>query len=320
MNGSGYSGASQFSNIQNPNFTSELCSFLSNLAKTPEEQYQGLNLDLSRLKEALLQEVETVSETRSKRSSESSNDGMDSASSASPSSSFNSAQNSDKTNSDFDMSSSSEVSPPRSLSSSYMASRSASNSVSPPSAIVNLHLRSRLRSNDNLTFSTVYFALQRGPRYELVVGKIKRAFESFGRVKRAILYDRPKSGIDGFIDFVEASSAESAMNKNVETEQCHLHVMKDWSMLSEVPEPHQILLESRYLPKVWEKEMVLRSFFTKFGFVTGVVFLGYRGADLQRFVISFRDSQPAQDLIGSSVKILSSTVFIKEVTNKTIRS
>ena len=47
--------------------------------------------------------------------------------------------------------------------------------------------------------TTVYFALQRGPRYELVVGKIKKAFESFGLVKRAFLYDRSKNGIDGYI-------------------------------------------------------------------------------------------------------------------------
>ena len=47
--------------------------------------------------------------------------------------------------------------------------------------------------------TTVYFALQRGPRYELVVGKIKKAFESFGQVKRAFLYDRSKCGIDGYI-------------------------------------------------------------------------------------------------------------------------
>ena len=80
-----------------------------------------------------------------------------------------------------------------------MASRSASNSISPPSAIVNTNLRSRFRSDDHWQMTTVYFALQRGPRYELVVGKIKKAFESFGLVKRAFLYDRSKSGIDGYI-------------------------------------------------------------------------------------------------------------------------
>ena len=66
--------------------------------------------------------------------------------------------------------------------------------------------------------------------------------------------------------------------------------------------------------------MVLGSFFNKFGLVEGVVFLGYTQgkAGLQRFVISFRDAQTAQDLIGSSLKILSSTVFVKEVTKNTI--
>ena len=50
------------------------------------------------------------------------------------------------------------------------------------------------------------------------------------------------------------------------------------------------------------------------------MFLGYTEgkAGLQRFVISFRDAQTAQDLIGSSLKILSSTVFVKEVTKNTI--
>ena len=99
-------------------------------------------------------------------------------------------------------------------------------------------------------------------------------------------------------------------------------MQEDFFFFVQIPVPHQILLESRYLPNVWEKEMVLRSFFSKFGLVDGVVFLGYTDgkAGLQRFVISFRDSKPAQDLIGSSLKILSSTVFVKEVTRHTIRS
>ena len=82
--------------------------------------------------------------------------------------------------------------------------------------------------------------------------------------------------------------------------------------------PHQILLESRYLPNVWEKQMVLRSFFNKFGRVSGVVFLDWVKNSAQRFVISFEDPKPAQDLIGSAVKILSSTVFVKEVTKDTL--
>ena len=86
----------------------------------------------------------------------------------------------------------------------------------------------------------------------------------------------------------------------------------------QTPVPHQILLESRYLPNVWEKQMVLRSFFNKFGRVSGVVFLDWVKNSAQRFVISFEDPKPAQDLIGSAVKILSSTVFVKEVTKDTL--
>ena len=89
-------------------------------------------------------------------------------------------------------------------------------------------------------------------------------------------------------------------------------------ILLQTPVPHQILLESRYLPNVWEKQMVLRSFFNKFGRVSGVVFLDWVQNSAQRFVISFEDAKPAQDLIGSAVKILSSTVFVKEVTQDTI--
>ena len=89
-------------------------------------------------------------------------------------------------------------------------------------------------------------------------------------------------------------------------------------ILLQTPVPHQILLESRYLPNVWEKQMVLRSFFNKFGRVSGVVFLDWVQNSAQRFVISFEDSKPAQDLIGSAVKILSSTVFVKEVSKDTL--
>ena len=42
------------------------------------------------------------------------------------------------------------------------------------------------------------------------------------------------------------------------------------------------------MPQVWEKEIVLRSFFSKFGVVTGVTLLGFKQYGVQRFVISFK--------------------------------
>merc|ERR1712066_145070 len=166
----------------------------------------------------------------------------------------------------------------------------------------------------------VSFTLQSGARYELVDGDIRRAFSQYGSVREVRLNPRSRRGLDGYVDFLESAGAKNAVHKIVEVGQCRLYTLPPWDNLNNIPVPHQILLESRYLPNVWEKEMVLRSFFSKFGLVEGVVFLGYTEgkAGLQRFVISFRDAQPAQDLIGSSLKILSSTVFVKEVTKNTI--
>ena len=82
--------------------------------------------------------------------------------------------------------------------------------------------------------------------------------------------------------------------------------------------------------------MILRSFFSKYGVVTGVSMLGFTPGKLLRYVISFKvrllrgfdcslivfprlqDPNPAMDLIGSWVKILSSTVWVREVTSQTI--
>ena len=52
---------------QDPNFTAELCQFLTSLAKTSSsEDYSNLSLNMTRLREALLTEVvETGSESTS---------------------------------------------------------------------------------------------------------------------------------------------------------------------------------------------------------------------------------------------------------------
>ena len=83
--------------------------------------------------------------------------------------------------------------------------------------------------------------------------------------------------------------------------------------------------------------MIIRSFFSKYGVVTGVSMIGYTSGNLLRYVISFKvslgvadsscptltwscqDPNPAMDLIGSCVKILSSTVWVREVTCDTIQ-
>ena len=56
-------------------FTSELCKFLTNLAKTPGGEFTDLAMDLTRLKEALLHEVETETESTSRSSRRSESEG-----------------------------------------------------------------------------------------------------------------------------------------------------------------------------------------------------------------------------------------------------
>ena len=62
-------------NDQTGNFTAELCQFLTSLAKTQNDKYEDLSFHLTRLREALLIEVDTESDSTSKRSSESSSEG-----------------------------------------------------------------------------------------------------------------------------------------------------------------------------------------------------------------------------------------------------
>jgi len=125
---------------------------------------------------------------------------------------------------------------------------------------------------------------------------------------------------DGYIDFYTARGAELATGKVVSVKDCQVFAFPSWLALTDTPVPNMILLESRYLPNIWEKVLVMRSFFTKFGVVNGVLHLGQKKHGIRGFVVCFKEEAPAQELIGQSVKILSSTVFIREVTRKSIKS
>jgi len=170
-------------------------------------------------------------------------------------------------------------------------------------------------SNNN---HRVTVSLQRGARYELEERLVRQAFSQFGKVVRLKLYDAPFSGSWGFLEFRTTHSATEALNKVVKAGNCWLHTSLPLSCLTQLPVPHQILLESRYLPQVWEKEIVLRSFFSKFGVVNGVSLLGFRQQRMQRFIISFKDPSVAKELVGTTVKILTCTVVVKEVSSSTI--
>jgi len=268
------------------NFTSELCVFLSALAKTSGTQFQNLTGQLVKLREVLLTEVV-------RESSDSEND----SSSDSDSNTIEDTISEKTLNSEGG-----EEESCGGIQESFDESDCVDKSSTTKSPGVINH--------------RVMLSLQKGARYELDKRQLIQAFSEYGKVIKTMLYEDCRSGSLGYLEFRTSHSATGAINKVVQVGKCAIHTSLPMSLLSEVPIPYQILLESRYLPHVWEKEIVLRSFFAKYGVVTGVQLWFRKG--FQRCIISFKEASVAQNLIGTTVKILTCTVVIKEVSSFTI--
>eukprot|EP00092_Neocalanus_flemingeri_P106566 GFUD01136737.1.p1 GENE.GFUD01136737.1~~GFUD01136737.1.p1 ORF type:complete len:322 (-),score=98.11 GFUD01136737.1:159-1124(-) len=279
-------------------FTSELCLFLSALSTTRGTEFDSLASQLVRLREALLEEA-------ARETDESEND-----------TSEEDRETVEETLSD----SSTERDTEEEISDCLVQENSRPTNESGYTRPSN---GSSYTMTDNGSFVTsnnhrVMLSLQRGARWELEERLVRQAFSHFGKVVRARLYEKPVLGAWGFLEFRTTHSAAEALNQVVRAGNCWLHTTLPHSCLTQLPVPHQILLESRYLPQVWEKEIVLRSFFSKFGVVSGVTMLGFGQQRMQRFIISFKDSSVAQELIGTTVKILTCTVLVKEVSTSTV--
>jgi len=282
-------------------FETELCSFLAELSKTSD--MSSLENSLGRLKVAMLEEVN--------RTNGAGMEDSDTASSsvASPESTKNSS-----------MDSSGSSSSPTSLGDTTDPSDSSLSS-SPPrqqpalsSSGLGDGARAYVKASRRLMFTT-----QTGAKFDLKEDQLKEVFSKYGKVVKSKIYQKPHMGFDGFVEFSSCLATDRLVNTLVEVGDCQLHCSLPWESLTSQPVPYQILLESRYFPHVWEKDMIIRSFFSKYGVVTGVSMIGYTSGSLLRYVISFKDFNPAKDLIGSCVKILSSTVWVREVTCDTIQ-
>ena len=68
--------------------------------------------------------------------------------------------------------------------------------------------------------------------------------------------------------------------------------------------PYQVLIKSRNLPLSWERFIIIKEFFKKFGQVNGVIYLGNNGNGVQKVVVSFKDSLFTMRLVGTKQKIL----------------
>eukprot|EP00092_Neocalanus_flemingeri_P021203 GFUD01022977.1.p1 GENE.GFUD01022977.1~~GFUD01022977.1.p1 ORF type:complete len:317 (+),score=95.22 GFUD01022977.1:39-989(+) len=279
-------------------FTSELCLFLSALSTTRGTEFDSLASQLVRLREALLEEAARETDESENDTSEDDRETVEETLSDS-----STERDTEEEKSDLLV----EENTRPTNESGYTRPTNGSSYT----ATIN---GSFVSSNNH----RVMLSLQRGARWELEKRLVTQAFSHFGKVVRARLYEKPVSGAWGFLEFRTTQSAAEALNQVVRAGNCWLHTTLPHSCLTQLPVPHQILLESRYLPQVWEKEIVLRSFFSKFGVVSGVTMLGFGQQRMQRFIISFKDSSVAQELIGTTVKILTCTVLVKEVSTSTV--
>lgn len=287
------------------NFDVELGSFLVSLSRT--EDMSSLEQQLRRLKVAWREEVE--------RTGESGEDSDNISSIGSPQS-----ESPGRTSDEMELSGSTSPSSSGETTTTTRddSSTSPSNSGGEANSSSNSGGALGDTGGNNSNSRLIKFSVQRGARFDLKEEQLKEVFSKFGELVRYRLYRMTSDGFDGLIEFVSGDIARSLVNTLVEVGDCELHCSQPWESLTSQPVPHQILLESRYLPNVWERDMILRSFFSKYGVVTGVSMLGFTPGKLLRYVISFKDPNPAMNLIGSWVKILSSTVWVREVTSQTI--
>eukprot|EP00092_Neocalanus_flemingeri_P021202 GFUD01022976.1.p1 GENE.GFUD01022976.1~~GFUD01022976.1.p1 ORF type:complete len:317 (+),score=94.57 GFUD01022976.1:39-989(+) len=279
-------------------FTSELCLFLSALSTTRGTEFDSLASQLVRLREALLEEAARETDESENDTSEDDRETVEET--------LSDSSTERETEEEISDCLVQENTRPTNESGYTRPTNGSSYTMTTNGSFVS--------SNNH----RVMLSLQRGARWELEEKLVRQAFSHFGKVVRARLYEKPVSGAWGFLEFRTTQSAAEALNQVVRAGNCWLHTTLPHSCLTQLPVPHQILLESRYLPQVWEKEIVLRSFFSKFGVVSGVTMLGFGQQRMQRFIISFKDSSVAQELIGTTVKILTCTVLVKEVSTSTV--
>ena len=135
------------------------------------------------------------------------------------------------------------------------------------------------------------------------------AFSQFGVVKS--LKHRRASDF-GVVKFKNPGSVIDVFNKVLNVGECTIHTFHPINQLkSGETVPYQIMIKSKNLPKYWEKSILIKLFFQKFGEVTGVDFWSNRVV-----VISFKEVSVAEKLIGSKQSLLSHTYEVLGVSPK----
>ena len=163
----------------------------------------------------------------------------------------------------------------------------------------------------------VMFSVQSGSPFSIKKKMIIDTFSHFG----VITYVFYHTGSNfGFVDFQTSEDANNVFNKVLSVSDCKIHTFQGFNFrdLGSDPVPYQILIKSRNLPFSWEKFIIIKEFFKKFGQVNGVIYLGNNVNGVQKVVVSFKDSLVAKRLVGTTQRILYAEHAVMEVSRETM--
>ena len=149
------------------------------------------------------------------------------------------------------------------------------------------------------TSPRVRFTLLSGEPWALTEKDIFASFtDSTNSCKIKSVNFRNPNRSGGIIVFYSPRDAKKIINKVVEVKGCLLHISTVFSDLSPFPSGHQILIESQNLPKSWERLIIIKDFFKKFGEVTGINIIKGRN----NLVVSFKEDI-ASRMTGSLLQV-----------------
>ena len=140
---------------------------------------------------------------------------------------------------------------------------------------------------------------------------IKDTFSQYGAI--GFVFWRPADHF-GFVSFKSSKDAENVFNKVLSISDCKIHTFHGFNHFGSDPVPYQILIKSTNLPFSWNKVIIIKEFFKKFGEVNGVFFVSKDPG----VVVSFQDSCVVKKLVGTKQWILHANCEVLEVSMKTI--
>lgn len=257
-------------------FSTELCSFLSSLSSTSDSDFESLAPQLASLREALLLQVQNTEEDDVKGTN-SANDPAALVGVESPVENNN-------------------------------TERKAFVQNPPGSQLIK---KKTLRSPVHPDRLGVVYSLQKGAVYELEEAKMKEVFSRYGDVVQVRM-----NGEKGIVQFREEGQVEAANNKLVQVGCCVVHTTLPRSQLGREPVPYQVLVDPCHFPRCWERATKIKAFFSRFGEVFALDWVGYQ----KQAIISFRDPGVAQNLIGRELGLCPRIKEVSIATVKTVES